>query len=85
MIMIFGIYSGSSTMQKVSAAVYCLRIIVIICWGSYLMSTEVYLIGEQILDRNHLVSLYFTIFITVREIILFPVLILKAYFKTKYD
>lgn len=83
--MMFIVYVGSLKMQKISAIIYCLRIIMIVFWGAYLMATKDYKIGEQIANNDQLVSLYFTIFITVRELILLPVLITKAYFKTKYN
>lgn len=57
----------------------------IIIWGGYMMNSKKYLIGSQIRDNNELVSLYFTLLITIRELILFPLIITKAYFKTKYD
>jgi len=72
-------------MQKFSAISYGLRMLVIIFWGSYLMLTSQYKIGEQVGNNRYLVSLYFAIFITTRELLLVPLLIFKAYFKIRYD
>ena len=49
------------------------------------MLTSDYKIGVQVGSNRHLVSLYFAIFITTRELLLLPLLIFKAYFRTRYD
>jgi len=84
-VMFICIYIGSPWMQKFSAISYGLRMLVIIFWGSYLMLTSQYKIGEQVGNNRYLVSLYFAIFITTRELLLVPLLIFKAYFKIRYD
>lgn len=79
------IYIGSPWMQKFSAVSYGLRMLFIIFWGGYLMLTSDYKIGEEVGENSHLVSLYFAIFITTRELVLLPCVLLKAYFSKRYD
>ena len=79
------IYVGSPKLQKFSAISYGLRILTIMVWGSWLMITSEYKIGQQIKNNKYLVSLYFAIFITTRELLLLPLLIFKAYFRIRYD
>lgn len=83
--MMFTIYFGNRAMQKFSATCYILRIFVIIVWGGYLMYTRDYKIGQQIGGNEDLVSLYFTIFLTVREMLLIPTLLTRQLFRRRLD
>ena len=70
-------------MQKFSVICYTMRILTLIFWGGYIMTEADYKIGQTIGTNEHLVSLYFTIFITVREMVLFPVLIVRQLFRNR--
>lgn len=81
--MMLVIYLGNSCMQKFSVICYAMRILTLIFWGGYIMTEADYKIGETIGLNEKLVSLYFTIFITTREMVLFPTLIIRQLFRNK--
>ena len=78
--MLVSLYFGNSFIKVFAMIAYCLRILIIIFWGSILMYNFKSHIGPKIggsPNGDDQVALYFVMFITVREITLLPVLLIK--------
>lgn len=81
--MLLSLYLGNNCIKIFALICYCLRIVIVIGWGSMLMYLYRAKLGAKIGDDEDLVALYFVKFITVREITLVPILFIKQLFRNK--
>lgn len=81
--MMVSLYFGHPSMKWFSIISYVIRILMVIIWGWYIMIHADLRMGHKIGDHKHMLGLFFVRFITVREIALLPVMVIKTVFTNR--